>query len=258
MVSSKLQKGFSGFSYYEIDKTYRSKKVSWWLYSSTTKIFLSLQIFAAYINTINNSGGLFTADNNNMNESENAYFKDSFLGSNLDVKWSARGFLGVGKFVLTDTIGGQLEITCEDFPNAKSQIDFDNVKNYSAIGSVIKTNIKKTSHEANVEIGFENDFNDSEKKMIAMASAASGGVISLCSANDVKSYLGTDVAVHTNYQEVKIETFKDKINMHLDGSLKATKTTDLPSLIQQPFLSVSTPDTIEKKLRIKYVEVYNT
>jgi len=193
-----------------------------------------------------------------MNESESAYFKDSFVGSKLDVKWSTRDFLGEGKFVLMDGKGGQLEITCEDFPNVKSQIDFDNVRNYSALGSVIKTNIKKTSHGAKVEIGFENDFNDSEKEMIAMASAASGGAISLCSANDVKSYLGTDVAVHTNYQEVKIETFDDRINMRLDGALKATKTTNLPSLIQQPFLSVSTPDTIEKKLRIKYVEIYNT
>ena len=193
-----------------------------------------------------------------MSNDEKIEFKDDFVGSKLKEQWISRDFLGRGHYMMKSKIGGELEITCDSLPSSKAQIDFDNITNFSANSSIFKTKIKKHQKAGTAEAGFINDVNETEKQMISLFSATTGGMLYLASADEKKSKTDTNIAVHTNYDNVEIKSFEDRIELILNGELKVTKTNNLPDLIQQPFISISTPDRYAKSLSIRYVEAYNT
>ncbi len=63
----------------------------------------------------------------------------------------------------------------------------------------------------------------------------------------------TNVAVNTNWNNYKLELDGSSVKLNINGVLKATNSTNIPSVALQPVLGEATATT-----QFRYLEVYNT
>lgn len=165
------------------------------------------------------------------------YFYDDFVGSNWDNRWwSGRG-TGGGISTQADSVvrvRANANLTYEMYQTDKCD--------FSVAANAIMTSRYKLSHTTSIqgEIGFEAASPDNSNNWITLYYDSSVGANwqAQSASAGTPTTVDTGIAADTNFHEFRIETTSSKITYFLDGTLAATITTNIPTMLLQPYVFV--------------------
>ena len=189
-------------------------------------------------------------------------FWDWFDGDDLRSWWTKRDRAGTGTFAMADAVGEGFSIQSGAVANDISQIDFNDIRHYSNTVSIVQAIIRALSTASQFAVvGFVNpatavNINFSEVGTNTGQDATNFS-ITTADATTV-SATGSDLALDTIFRLHKIEMTSTSNIYSIDGVIKVTKITNLPTNKLQPFFMVVTSVSSAKEGRIRYLEAYNT
>jgi len=185
---------------------------------------------------------------------------ENFSGSVLDTdRWTFRNISGTGTGAMGGSVDGGYEIKPSTGGTHQSQIDFNNIRQYSPTGCAMISVAKSIGVSPNHHVlGLINDYakNISTAQQNSIIIDTSGGVFRAMSGDGTTwSSAGTVIPIDTNFHTFKVEANPTNILYYADGVLKVTKTDRLPTLPLQPRFVARYTGSV---LSIRYAEVYNT
>lgn len=189
-------------------------------------------------------------------------FWDWFDGNALRNWWifSQSNGTGVGSMVDVIDEGFQIEVTSTG-SNHRSTIDYNDKRHYSETASVVIGIIRRVTANTLAHVGSHNIDSSSVSVNQVIYANDDGGPFKAITSSDggTTSTVDSDVATDTNFTNYKTTRQSADLLLHIAGILKVTKTTNRPTLKQQPaFQSFSTTAASGKQSRIRYLEAYNT
>ena len=190
------------------------------------------------------------------------HFIEWFSGKQLPAYWTEKNHIGTGTFAMVDSVDGGFSIDSGATSTHNSSINFNNKRQYSYNGSVIIGvwkrvdttmigafgGISDATVGADPTVEFTRFSNDSAVTNIYLRSADAS------TASNTESDIPNDQEWHNG----KIEFGSSDIKGTLDGVLKITKTTNLPTVKLQPYVWSYTRTAAAAETRIRYMECYNT
>ena len=190
----------------------------------------------------------------------NQRFVENFSGGSLDTdRWQQNNRSGTGTFAMANDIDGGFSVTCSSNAGSASVIDFNNIRPFAHNGSVMIAVGKRITSGGYDKYGLCN--------LVSYGSTASQVYASDNSNNTYKNLVTgsgssasstlSDVAIDTNFTGYKIELSTDA-KMTINGVLKVTHTTTLPTARLQPHIGAENNGATAIEMRVRYAEVYNT
>ena len=191
-------------------------------------------------------------------------FWDWFSGDDLHSRWNQRNITGTGTFAMVNSADEGFSITCASVSSANSGIDFNNKRQFAHNGSECIAVVKHIASSGRhvYQVGLERDAptqsqglsllrydsNDSNYKHYTMNSSSS------------TTFTDTGFAHTTDWFNTKITLSSSNSELYVNGVLKTTVTSTLPSNNLQPsFITASASgNSVTHESRIKYMECYNT
>jgi len=191
------------------------------------------------------------------------WFVEWFSGDDLKAYWTKRNINGIGTFAMDDVIGGGFKITTGSTAFNESEIDFNDIRQYSNTSSIIIIVWKFDNSVADIGGGFGDPATISKissavNKAFARAATGAGFFGLFTGDGTAHSATNSDVATDANFHSHKVECRSGDVKYTLDGILKITKTTNLPTVKLQPFFAVQTGDATTAIANIRYLEAFNT
>ena len=187
-------------------------------------------------------------------------FVETFSGSILDTdRWTYRDLAGTGSSGMSDSVNGGFFVKTAT-TTGTSQIDFNDIRQFSHTGSVFIGVLQKvTATNALLDSGLITGITHTDTNTASVNIDTRQTYIRLNTGDaSANTRTDTDVAIHSNMTSVKIECKAGDIELSLDGILKATKTTNRPTLKMQPYFRPTTLSTPLTEGDISYMECYNT
>ena len=186
-----------------------------------------------------------------------------FSGSALDTaRWTTTNIAGTGSTGINDAIDEGGFVTSGASTNDQTQINFNNKRQYDNANSICILTMQAVSNTSAISYGgLSGDilaFDGGTNKALVVVSSANAN-ISLRTADgttnseDTTSGIAIDMAFH-NY---KIECGASNVKLYIDGVLRITKSTNLPTAKMQPEIGVKTLTTAAKTTKVRYLEAYN-
>lgn len=192
------------------------------------------------------------------------HFVEWFSGDALDTIWTQRNNIGSGTFGMVDAVDEGFFVKSDANVGDDSNISMNNINHYKNNASVFIGVTRNVSGAALIEhiAGLVKDhasFGNNDVALMHMDTGF-GPNVHLWTANtSAQTLSSTGIAVHTNWQSIKIENKSADTTLDLDGVLRATNTTTLPSADLQPMACRALSQTTgAKESRVRYCEVYNT
>ena len=185
---------------------------------------------------------------------------ENFSGSVLDTdRWAYRDLAGIGSSGMSDSVNGGFFVKTAT-TTGTSQIDFNDIRQFSHTGSVFIGVLQKvTATNALLDSGLITGITHTDTNTASVNIDTRQTYIRLNTGDaSANTRTDTDVAIHSNMTSVKIECKAGDIELSLDGVLKATKTTNRPTLKMQPYFRPTTLSTPLTEGDIRYMECYNT
>ena len=191
------------------------------------------------------------------------HFWEYFSGATLNSRWTFADYSSTGSGAMSDSVNGGYIVTTGSATNARSGISFNSVKPFAHDGSVMIASVKRNTANSFINTGFSESSdiagtttnsifyeNDTSDTFIQLYNKGTGSALTTV----------TDVPIHTNYTDVKIELLSSTTaRMSLDGVLKVDITTSLlPTVALQPNFLVLRRSSGNATGNIKYMECYNT
>ena len=144
--------------------------------------------------------------------------------------------------------------------NAMNKNDINQyAHNGSVLIAVVKLNV--TANIAS-ETGLVESRTNSGKNMASFgvhtALNSSFFIIDSGDNTPTRTQTATDVSLDTSWHNYKMELDGTDIKLTIDGVLKATKTTNIPTVALQPYNFSQTQTAGAKSSAIRYMECYNT
>jgi len=187
------------------------------------------------------------------------HFIEWFSGDALDTIWT-ENTINAATFAMSDAVNGGFSIVTGTTTNDGGVIDFNAIRHYAHDGSVIIGVMQKvTSSNTNCVVGWNIDGVTFASDYALMINRDSVGFYKLLTkdastASETNSDLANDETLRVN----KLELFSSSSSYHIDGILKVTKTTNLPTTRLNPNFHLTTQTTTAQTGRITYLEAYNT
>jgi len=190
------------------------------------------------------------------------HFWDFFYGNALKSVWTETNTGGTGTFAMINGLNEGFSITTGATSGNDSEIDFNNTRQYSHVGSIVVATVRMLSLVSGgtfYRVGLTGQIIANNTNMLNILQQSTDGGIALETggASGGGRTQGT-VTPHTNWQSVEVEITSAAATMKLSGVLDVTKTTDLPTIAMQPYFHVSTFSSGAKESRIRSIEAYNT
>jgi len=187
---------------------------------------------------------------------------DWFTGSNFS-NFASRGWTTTvtssATVTMQDTVDGGLAITTSATAGSGGMIDLNNIRQFAHDSSIL---IGVIQRNANLwtQFGFTANTGTFSTDWAGVQNWSSSTYVEVRSADaSTASNTNTDISVNTNTSCVKVELSSSNIVVNIDGILKATKTTNRPTVKMQPAYRVFSETTNAAKIgSIRYIEAYNT
>ena len=220
------------------------------VYNGTTWIY---DTFESINDAFGKSGGV----------TQRHHFIDWFSGSTLDTEfiWTLNHIGGSNcTATLDDSIDGGLKMYVNDTDNSSPSMALtfgaSSRRPFSYNGCTIIGNMKKGTVNLGAKYGLGNDSTVTPPSCVLFAEGTLYSYKSL-ETND-EAVTATDIALDTAWWNFKID-LKDTIcELYLNGVLRTSKTTSLPTTDMQPFLYIQSRGTAgEKYWNTTYCEAYN-
>ena len=189
------------------------------------------------------------------------HFWDYFSGATLNSRWTFTNHLGAGSGAMSDSVDGGYIVTTASATNNRSGISFNDIRPFAHDGSVMIASVKRNTASSFIYTGLSesSDSAGSDANSISCENDTSDTFIQLYNKGTGSALTTvTDVPIHTNYTDVKIELLSSSATMSLDGVLKADITSFLPTVALQPNFLVLRRISGNATGNIKYMECYNT
>ena len=187
------------------------------------------------------------------------HFWDYFTGGSLNTRWNTHNRVGSNTFAMSNT-GGGFSITTSTATNAEGLIGFNDKRPFNQDGSVFIFVVKRDSGATTIQMMGGNSSNSDYLSDYSAYRDASSDTYKSLQTHDGSSLTTTnsDVAVNQDWITGKIEMTSANHKLNLDGVLKATSTTNLPSSRLQPVMRGYSSGSTAKTVSIRYCEAYNT
>ncbi len=186
---------------------------------------------------------------------------DNFDGDSLNERWRVRNITGVGSATMVDAVDEGLQVVTGGGISDQTAIDFNDIRHYSNIASVMLMIAKRTSTIVNTnhEVGLAEDassgslsgawFLDSTTQTFKRGHTGDG---------TTGSELDTSIAIDTLFKSYKVECRSADVLFSISDVLEITKTTNLPVGKMQPYMkSLANTNTGARLTNIRYLEVFN-
>jgi hypothetical protein len=188
-------------------------------------------------------------------------FWDWFDGDDLKSIWTKTDLYGgTGIFAMSDNTDEGFSVKTDTGSGDQSELDFNNIRHYSHTASVCISVVRRVSATA-VITGFVGQIVGDDLEVASYNDSTVGSSFKRLYTADASTGSDADssVAPDTAWTTAKIVMGSSDIRLWINGVLEVTKTTNRPTVKQQPYFSVFTQSgggTIEG--RIRYYEAYNT
>ena len=188
-------------------------------------------------------------------------FVENFSGSALDTdRWATNHTLS-GTSNMSDTVNGGVALSTGVTNASVSAIDFNDIRQYSPTGSVMILVAQRDNDNQYSECYLRNtDIRGSNTDYAEIYHRIDSANIRLQTRDNAGSSTNVDTGVARNVNEMlyKLECLASTCELSLDGVLKATSGTNLPSLKLQAGLKTQNTSAADRILNVRYVECYNT
>ena len=184
-----------------------------------------------------------------------AHLVENFSGDQIDPRWTQTNIQGTGTFAITDAIDEGASIITGSTLNDKSEIDFNNIRQYDPANSIFISSAKKvTSTTMFINVGFTAVIDNSVDHRSFVEHDTDDTFVQLTTEDGSVNSLESTVSIDENWHLYKIELNNSNNILHIDNVLEVTKTTNLPTTRMQPFFNVATRASATKEGRIRYME----
>lgn len=183
-------------------------------------------------------------------------FWDDFIQSSYNSRvWSVTG---TGSVTSLDLIGGRLQIQA----TAGNTYRF-NHGNYGAF-SVANTaqvawrgsmTVPNGGSGGSVECGLQASTNPTTNLICWKALRGTTNFQCICTSGGTSTTTDSGVAVDTNDHEFRIETATGTVNFYIDGILKVTTTTNIPSGNLQPYVNCAGSTSVAATTNMDWTQV---
>ena len=193
------------------------------------------------------------------------HFRYDFCGSGFSTTlWIKTDQSGVGTFATIDAVDGGAKLTCGAVGANRSSVHMNNkrqlIHNSHTLISVFKlgeavsgqthvgtsnvTDVEGTPNDQ-IQVGMDTSVNASNFTIDSWDATTGSG-------------LSSGVALDTVLHVHKYVSGASNIQYSIDGVLKVTKSTNLPTVKMQPVISVRTGEAVAHSITILSVEVFNS
>tara|TARA_R110000803_G_scaffold178699_1_gene241119 strand:- start:649 stop:1233 length:585 start_codon:yes stop_codon:yes gene_type:complete len=189
------------------------------------------------------------------------HFVEWFSGKQIPSYWTLTDDLSgsAGSVSMVDAVDGGVKVTAAAVAGSQAtNISFNDKRQYSKDGSVMIFVAKRDSETGLFDCGF------TSSKMIAnnwsyVRNRQTNTYYDLSSSDGSTSQVSSDVPTDASWHTHKIELNGANQLLSIDGSLKVTKSSDYPTLDQQPLIRVhNLGNASGVPVYCRYVECYNT
>lgn len=191
-----------------------------------------------------------------------SHFVEWFSGDDISTIWTKRDIAGTNTFAMDDSIDGGFSITTGTTNNDIGQIDFNAMRHYDLADFVLLVIANATSATSRVlkwEIGDASGTQEDPSNAVRFNDDTRGSFIAFTTrASATQTATDTDISSGgTTAAIYKIEANGTNAKGTIDGVLKVTNTTNLPTGKGQPSLKGRTLTTAAKTFQFRYLECYN-
>mgnify|MGYP002634818724 CR=1 FL=1 len=192
------------------------------------------------------------------------HFWDYFSGATLNSRWTQRNVSNSNTFAMEDSVDGGFKMTTSASADSRMALDFNSKRQYDQdacefIG-VLKTDSINTNQAtlfglANVTTS---DFGNTSNGAIVGGYTSEGFMLRTSDGTTVSATV-MEATLDTNWHSYKMSLGGTNVLAYRDGVLEATKSTNYPTAILQPYCLCTTGGAGgARTMHIKYMEAYNT
>jgi len=186
-----------------------------------------------------------------------SHFWEWFDGNNIDTTRWTQTLVGSSSGAMNDAVDGGFQITSGAVSGNRAEYDFNNKRQHDYQNSEFICVMKANSTSSIfIRCGFLDD---------VLASFANGAYWRFDTNTSIYYNLATqgsatdsDVTADTNYHSFKGTVTSSDFKGYIDGVLKVTISTNLPTAKYQPHIDVGTRTSSAKTGNFTYFEAYNT
>lgn len=189
---------------------------------------------------------------------------ENFSGSALPPRWTFTNIQGSNSVDMSDVVNGGVVLQAQGGTNNRCKIDFgDNAVRQYVPNADYFIGIARlgTATSVRLDFGFCETASISAKtdtNILQVNRSASSFYRHQSEVGGSASSQDTDVPVDTTQHQYQIMGNASDLELYIDNVLKSTKTTDLPTGRQQPYLFVQAETGSSRNVFCNYIEVCNT
>ncbi len=186
-----------------------------------------------------------------------SHYVDWCSGSVLSTSWTLSGD-GSASAAMLDEIDGGFQIS-EPTVSNEAWIGFNNIEHYDEDGSIFIGVIRRNSALTQILSGcLGNDTFSSGRYAMYLDDSATTFKALTTRDGGSPTTTDSDVGIDTAFTGVKIENTASDCDLFIDGVLKVTNTTTLPSIPLCPAVYLFNRTSGTALVGVRYVEMYNT
>ncbi len=187
------------------------------------------------------------------------FFKDDFLGDQLQDLWTGSGDAGGSGVVVDAQTGGIIRLTTDGDTNDDWSIDWNTIRTLHVSQNVVIEMRMKLSSVANVRCRVPRIFFDGTNNILFQLDTGVDGNWHARTLDGATTDTDTGIVADTDYHVFRIDTFDTpSVNFYIDDVLVATHTTNIPDDagdFLEPQLFLATLEDVAKSLDIDYIVV---
>lgn len=192
-----------------------------------------------------------------------SHFVEWFSGDAIDSIWFEQIVVGSGHtFTMVDEIDGGAKILLSSTAAGDhASLNFNNKRHYDpADSTMIAVGKRVTTGNTNFSVGFHNVIASGANRHLYINSALDTFTKLHTQGGAGGTTTNTDIAVNTNFENIKIVNLSSSVELFINGVLKVTNTTTLSSTKMQPDITSiqSAGGGAASDVRVRYVEFFNT
>lgn len=185
---------------------------------------------------------------------------ETFHGKNIQPdRWTIDNDSGTGAATMTDAVDAGLKIASEAVNNADTTINFNNIRQYDSQDLVEIFVSKRETVSTNLWHGINNASTwGSTANMSVMVNDTDDTYFTVRTDDgSTGSESATDLAIDTDWHVFKLDTDASNNYWYIDGVLKVTKTTNLPTGKTQPAFRTFSRAIGASSGSVRYLEIWN-
>ena len=198
---------------------------------------------------------------NNPEQIQKTRFVDRFNGASLDERWLISILRGTGNVIVLDDIDQGIRIRSDGPQSAqlKTKISFGGNRHYSETGAVmLGIFLVEEATLVGAKMGLINISSDILNQNFVITTASSSFNIT---TDDGVTTSGQSGSAYDrfSFQLYRLEITPTTALLHGNGILEVSKTTNLPQARLEPtFQCNSTQSAVQRNMRVRYAEAFNT